>query len=217
MDYIYREIPVSNWQTILVIICLGLLAVAKKVNGVQFSHFVMFYNANKYNALHHNSGKISSLFNTILILFQALSVSMFVYLSFKVFDWQVPSKDIMLYTKIVIIYTVILIFKILIEKIIAALFTIDSVIDEYLLYKISWRNFVALILLPVTIVFMYSVQLTKVLFISILVSVLLGNIVVYSFYYKKNEKTILNNKFYFILYLCTLEIAPYFILYKLIN
>ncbi|WP_304138277.1 DUF4271 domain-containing protein [Mesonia mobilis] len=32
--------------------------------------------------------------------------------------------------------------------------------------------------------------------------------------YRKNQSLITGNWFYFILYLCTLEIAPYFILYK---
>ena len=217
MEYILREITSTNWLTILIIACLALLVVAKSVNTVRFSDFIMLFSNSKYIISHQKLNKLSSLFNAVLLLFQVVSVSLFLYLCFDVFEWKVTSGEITLYFKILIIYTVIVICKLLIEKIIATIFSIDSIIDAYLFYKVSYRNFMGVILLPVNILFIYTVQPSKIAFIILLVLLMILNTIVLISFYKKNEIVILNYLFYFILYLCALEIAPYFILYKLIS
>ncbi len=217
MDFILREIPATNWQTILIITCLVLLVVAKGINTVFFSDFMLLFTTNKYIISYQKINKLSSLFNATLILFQVLSISLFLYVCFDVFEWKVPPNEITLYTKIAIIYTVVVICKILVEKIIGAIFSIDAIIDEYLFYKISYRNLMAVILLPVAIIFIYSLPPSKSAFIILFVLLAIVNCILLFSFYKKNEKIIFNYFFYFILYLCTLEIAPYFIVYKLIN
>ncbi len=217
MEYIVREITSTNWLTILIMVCLMLLAIAKGVNTFRFSDFTMLLSNNKYIISHQKQNKLSTLFNAILLLFQVASVSLFIYLCFGVFKWEVAPNEITLYFKIAILYTVIVVFKLLIEKIIATIFSIDSIIDEYLFYKVSYRNFMGFILLPVNIIFIYAIQPSEIVFITLLISLSILNIIVLISYYKKNESIILNYLFYFILYLCALEIAPYFILYKLIS
>ncbi|WP_109434376.1 MULTISPECIES: DUF4271 domain-containing protein [Aquimarina] len=217
MEYILREITPTNWLTILIMACLMLLVTAKGVNTLRFSDFIMLLGNNKYIISNQKQNKLSSLFNAILLLFQVVSVSLFIYLCFDVFKWNVAPNEITLYFKIAILYTVIVVCKLLIEKIIAAIFSIDSIIDEYLFYKVSYRNFMGVILLPVNIIFIYAVHPSKIAFIILLISLSILNIIVLVSFYKKNENVILNYLFYFILYLCALEIAPYFILYKLIS
>ncbi|WP_103865072.1 DUF4271 domain-containing protein [Aquimarina sp. I32.4] len=217
MNFITREIAHINWLTILIVICLLLLAIAKRVNSLRFSDFTMLLSNNKYIISHQKPNKLSSLFNAILLLFQIASVSLFIFLCFDTFEWQVIPSQITLYFKITIIYTVVVICKLLIEKIIATIFSIDSIIDEYLFYKVSYRNFMGVILLPTNILFIYALQPSKIAFIILLILLVILNTIVLFSFYKKNESIILNHMFYFILYLCALEIAPYFILYKLIS
>ncbi|WP_025743404.1 DUF4271 domain-containing protein [Aquimarina pacifica] len=217
MDFILREIPSTNWQTILIVACMSLLAIARGVNVLLFSDFIMLFNTNKYIISHQKINKLSSLFNSLLVLFQVLSISLFLYLCFDVFGWQVAPNESTLFIKIAIIYTVVVVCKILIEKIIGAIFSIDDLIDEYLFYKISYRNLLGVILLPIVVVFTYTLPPSKPVFLVLFVLLGIGNSVLLVSFYKKNEKIIFNYMFYFILYLCTLEIAPYFILYKLIN
>ncbi|WP_062056771.1 DUF4271 domain-containing protein [Aquimarina longa] len=217
MEFILREITSTNWLTAIIIVCLILLVIAKKVNALRFTDFIMLFSNSKYILSHQKSNKLSSLFNSILLLFQIISISLFLYLCFDVFKWQVTSDELTLYFKISIIYTVIIICKLLIEKIIATIFSIDSVIDDYLFHKVSYRNFMGVLLLPINIICIYTLQPSRILFIVLIILLILVNIITLFSFYKKNENIILNQLFYFILYLCTLEIAPYFILYKLIG
>lgn len=217
MEFILREISSTNWLTILIVAGLFLLATAKTVNAVRFSDFMMLLTNNKYILSSQKVNKLSSLFNVILLLFQIISVSVFIYLCFKVFKWQVAASEITLYVKIVILYTVIVVCKLLVEKIIATIFSIDPIIDLYLFYKVSYRNYLGVLLLPVNILFIYGLQGSKITFVVLLVSLISINIIMLFSFYRKNQNIILNHIFYFILYLCALEIAPYFVLYKLIS
>ncbi len=216
MELSTREIISTNWLTILIVVSLSLLAIARAINTHRFSDFISLISNNKYIIYYQKPNKLSSIFNITLLLAQIASVSLFLYLCFDVFEWQVMPSQITLYFKICIIYAVIIICKLLIEKIIATVFSIDSVVDEYLFYKISYRNYMGVLLLPINIVFIYTVQPSKIVFMILLIILAILNVIVLTSYYKKNESIILNHMFYFILYLCALEIAPYFILYKLI-
>ncbi|WP_378179308.1 DUF4271 domain-containing protein [Aquimarina sp. SS2-1] len=217
MEIITREIISTDWITIVLLVCFTLLAVAKLLNSVRFSEFVMLFNTNKYVVLNQKGNKLSSLFNGILILVQILSVSLFIHLCIDVLEWQIHHIDIVLYFKIASLYFFVLIGKVLVEKIISTIFSIETLIEDYLFYKISYRNFLGVILLPLNLLFIYTAKPSKIVVIILVLSLLILNLIVLFSVYKKNEKVILNHSFYFILYLCALEIAPYFILYKLIR
>jgi len=216
MEIIYREITATNWVIIIIIACFVLLTIAKTINPIRFADFILLFHTNKYIVLNQKSNKLSSPFNGILLIVQILSVSLFIYVVSTIFDLQTESKEEILFFKIATLYLVVLICKILIEKIVASIFSIESVINDYLFYKISYRNFLGVLLLPFNLLFIYTLTPSRITLTIVLLSILTLNLIVLFSIYKKNEKIILNQLFYFILYLCTLEIAPYFVLYKLI-
>ncbi|KAA1243178.1 DUF4271 domain-containing protein [Aquimarina sp. RZ0] len=214
MEIITREITATNWITIVILICCLLLAIAKTIDTVRFSDFVLLFNTNKYIVLTPKGSKLSTLFNGILIAVQILSASLFIYVCIDILGSR--NNDMILFFKITTLYLLVLICKMLIEKIIATIFSIESLIEEYLFYKISYRNFLGVTLLPLNLLFVYTIKPSMNVLIFTLVLLLILNLIILFSIYKKNENIILNNLFYFILYLCALEIAPYFILYKLI-
>ncbi|WP_366142673.1 DUF4271 domain-containing protein [uncultured Aquimarina sp.] len=216
MEVITREIISTDWITIVILMCFVLLATAKLMNSARFSEFVMLFNTNKYIVLNQKGNKLSTFFNGILVLVQVLSVSLFVYLCLDVLQWQSDTVDMILYLKIASLYLFVLICKILVEKIISTIFSIEILIEDYLFYKLSYRNFLGVILLPFNLLFIYTAKPSKIVLIALIVSLLVLNLIILFSVYKKNENIILNHSFYFILYLCALEIAPYFMLYKLI-
>ncbi|WP_344926308.1 DUF4271 domain-containing protein [Aquimarina addita] len=216
MEIITRDITSTNWITIVMLICLALLATARLANTVRFSEFLLLFNTNKYIFVHQKGSKLSTIFNGILMLVQVLSVSLLIYICFEVLNWQKETINMILFLKIATFYLVVLVCKMLVEKIVATIFSIEPIIEEYLFYKISYRNFMGMLLLPLHLVFFYTIKPTAIILFIILGLLLLSNLIMLFFIYRKNEKIILNNLFYFILYLCALEIAPYFILYKII-
>lgn len=215
MEVITREIITSDWITIIFLVCFTLLATAKLMNSILFHEFTMLFNTNKYVVLNHKGNKLSTAFNAILIVVQILSVSLFAYLCIETFQWKSNELNMLFYFKITLFYLFVFLCKILIEKIVSIVFSIESLIDDYLFYKISYRNFLGVILLPLNLLFVYTEKPSKIILFIIIGSLVLLNLVTLFSAYKRNENIILKNLFYFILYLCTLEIAPYFMLYKL--
>ncbi|WP_378186308.1 DUF4271 domain-containing protein [Aquimarina sp. W85] len=215
MQSLTREILSNDWITILLIANLALLALAKMFNSYHFSNFLLLFNTNKYILMHQKHTNLSTAFTIAITCMQCLVFSMLIYFISITFGWQINPYQPYQYLQILIAYSTILISKILIEKIIGIVFNIDTVINSYIFHKLTYRNFLAVLLLPLLFLFSYTITLnptTTYLIIGVLA--LLQVITLISFY-KKNENLIFNHLFYFILYLCALEFGPYFILYKL--
>jgi len=216
MKIITREIISTDWITIVILTCVILLATAKILNTVRFSEFMMLFSNNKYTVLNQKVNKLSTWFNALLTLVQVLSISLFIFLYANTAQWASEGTDLDLYLKISSLYLFILVCKILVEKIISTIFSIETLIDDYVFHKISYRNFLGVILLPLNLIFVYTTKPSKIILIILIILLLFLNLIVLFSIYKKNENIILNHKFYFILYLCALEIGPYFILYRLV-
>jgi hypothetical protein len=107
--------------------------------------------------------------------------------------------------------------KLIIGVIIGSVFEIKNISLSHVFQQISTLNILGVILLPFNALAVFSFPKQPLLFgviftISCLIifSGLLKSI-------KSYQKLLINNLFYFILYLCTLEIGPYVILCKLFS
>ena len=217
MEPITREIISNNWITIILTLNLIVLVFAKVANPLKFADFTGLFSSNKFVLFNQKGNQLSSIFNVFLILMQALSISTFLFICIKVFELMDIKNDWIVFLKVFSFYLAFVVCKVLVEKIIGAIFSIDNLLDDYLFYKLSYRNFFGLILLPFNIIFIYTAEPSKIFIMIFIAAILLFNVIVMISAYKKNENLILNNLLYFILYLCALEIAPYFIVYKVLR
>ncbi|WP_317164178.1 DUF4271 domain-containing protein [Psychroflexus aurantiacus] len=148
-----------------------------------------------------------------------LFVSSLLGLSFFIFIiLNEGAFEIMIYLQILLLVTIILLSKYLIEKIVGDLFELDQLIAKYLFYKQSILSWLSLFLLFPVGLFLYFQDIDKptLIMISIGVSVLVYVFKLFSFV-SLYQKHILAYWFYFILYLCAFEIAPYLIIFKVIK
>ncbi len=103
--------------------------------------------------------------------------------------------------------------KYFVEKIIAVCFNAEDFAEQYNLVKVSYRSFLGLILFPVIAILFYN-QFNVPYFLWIVVGLfLIFNGILFIMLLKNYQKLFSKFLFYFILYLCTFEIAPYVILY----
>ena len=102
--------------------------------------------------------------------------------------------------------------KIILDLIIGKLFSTSELMKNYVWQKLVYRNSLGILLLLFNFLIAYSIfdeYFMSLIFIYISLVFLL-----YSYYsiYFSMKKVIIKNWFYFILYLCTLEIIPYYYL-----
>ncbi len=203
-------------MTLLVFACFVLMAVAKLLNSQRFNEFIFLIVSNKYFLVQGKNTEIFKPFNVLLLLVQILSVSLFLFLLSTHFFESVTLQNTIIFIQITGFFTVFIGLKFYIEKLIANLFSIDSYINQYLYHKLTYRNLIAILLLVINMLFMYAINADTLAFTLVLVIVLLLNLVSLFYSYKTYEKLISKHLFYFILYLCALEISPYFIIYKIV-
>jgi len=209
-----REIISNEWYTILFVFCLSILAMAKYVFSVRFNDFLLLVGKSKYLKIYAKDQKFIDQFDALLFINLIISFSLFCFLGYSTFVDGI-SFSIGLYLKFLLGVGAILLIKILLERLIGSLFGIDELMDSYLFQKTNYKNYSGLLLLPINILLVFTIPLNANVFYVIFWLLFIINLIGFITSFKTHQKTIINNIFYFILYLCALEIAPYVILYKL--
>ena len=199
-----------DWVTLIMVGCIVVIAILKVIYPKRFEDFIRLPVSNYYFLAKGKSEELRHPFSILLFLIQLISISLFVYLFFL----EKGKATVLLFFQILSAVFIFIIVKTSIEKMIGAIFSIKNIIDQYIYEKLSYRNFISLLLIIANLIFYFSVKPdlnTLLIFTGIL---FLINILILFYSYKKYRSLIFSNFFYFLLYLCALEISPYLILYK---
>lgn len=214
MEFSERLIASTDWATYLLVSCFVLFALSKYFYPKRFHEFSLLPITNQYFFVHGKNDELNHPFNMMLFVAQIISVSIFVFLLFSVFNPSEVQKNEWLFLQICTAYSVFVLVKFSLEKIVANIFSLDVLMNNYLYQKLSYRNFLGILFFIGNVFFLYVFPPTVIAIAIFGGFVLAMNAIALLYSYKKNGKLILGNFFYFIVYLCALEISPYIILYK---
>ena len=209
-----REIISNEWYVIFFVLCLSILALAKRSFSTRFNDFLLLVGKSKYLKIYARDQKFIDQFDALLFINLIISLSLFCFLGYSTFIDSIPF-NLGAFLKILLGIGSIILIKILLERLIGSLFGIDTLMDSYLFQKTNYKNYTGLLLLPINILLVFTIPLSVNVFYVIFGLIFIINLIGFITSIKTHQKTIINNIFYFILYLCALEIAPYVILYKL--
>ena len=207
-----RVLDSNDWVTVLFVLMLVLLALCKTLFENRFTDFIRLLVSDKYLKIYKDSSHLWSGFTLILFVVQMLSISFFVLLCLHQF-YAVNKADGIVYIQLFTYSSVFVLAKFLIDKIIATAFSMEEFADQFNLQKASYRNYIALLLFPVNVVLYYNRSPPDLLFNILIFLILTANLFTYLTSLKKHQNLLVGKLFYFILYLCALEIAPYYFLY----
>ncbi|WP_370477730.1 DUF4271 domain-containing protein [Tamlana flava] len=208
-----RNIVSNELFTVLIVVGLVVVAIAKLTSPKRFDDFVLVLGNDKYLKIYSRDQKFFDKFDALLFGNLILSVSLFCFISIRlIFGTNSLSLNSMFQLAFAI--AAFILIKVLVERLIGSLFEIDKLVDQYIFQKISFKNFLGLVLLPINALLLYSFEPNKTIIYSIIGLLLSLNIIGLISSLKANQSLLKHNLFYFILYLCALEIAPYVILYK---
>jgi len=211
-----RELISNEWLTILIVLCISILAFVKATFSNRFYDFLWVIGNSKYLKIYSRNQKFFDLFDGFLFLNLIISLSLFCFIWYNTFFASI-TFDLFLFLKFLLGIGAIILIKILLERLVGSLFDIDSLIDSYVFQKTNYKNYIGLVLLPINILLIFAVYPSKTILYIVISILFIINLVGFMTSFKMHQKLILNNLFYFILYLCALEIAPYIILYEVLN
>ena len=207
-----RIIENKDWATFLFVFTFALIAFTKSVYENRFGDFMNLLFSDKYSKVYRDSSNIKSTFTVALFIAQLISFAFFIQLTLNLFGFA-SKTDWLLFIQITTSLTFFIFAKYLIEKIIATSFNIEEFAEQFNLQKVTYRTYIGLLILPINIILFYYDTFSTNIPLIIIAIILIMNTLTYLISIKKYQKLILGKLFYFILYLCTLEIAPYFFMY----
>ncbi len=217
MEALERYSTSNDLLTMVIVLILILLVISKKLYETRFEDFISLFTSGKYLVIKSREHKALFGFNLLMLAIHILSISLLIFAIYRVLIIPDTGQTGVIFLRILTAYGFFVLMKMIIEKIIANIFDIDDTAENYLFHKHTYRNFLSLLILPLSIFLIYTSFPGKAILYFLAVVFILG--LTYSFYnvIKKNQNLITRDWFYFILYLCALEITPYVILYKLIT
>ncbi|THD69084.1 DUF4271 domain-containing protein [Robertkochia marina] len=213
MNEILRNTQLLTAETLLLFTGLLCITLAKVFDEQRFQSFLSIIFNYRYLKLYSKEkNQTQHWFNIVLFIPQLIIFSLIIREAAIYFNLA-PGSNI--YVIICFLFLFIL-FKYYVEKIISTIFEITEFTESFQFHKLTYRNYSAMILLPFVAYYIFSGLPQDILIIVITGLFILLNIMCLALTLINHQNSIARHLFYFILYLCALEIAPYLILTNLL-
>tara|TARA_B110000967_G_C18876495_1_gene558604 strand:- start:1865 stop:2518 length:654 start_codon:yes stop_codon:yes gene_type:complete len=211
-----RDVLFNDWYTIIIVVSLALIVSAKLLDINRFSDFLKLIGNSNYLRIYFKNHKFLDPFDILLFLNFCINAVLIGILTYSIFvdntelNWQ-------LFLRFLLIFIGSVLLKILVELGLGSLFDIKKLFHSYVVQQVSFLNFLGVILVPLNSLLIFGVPNNRTVLVGILI--ISGLILFVGFVrsIKFYQKQLINNFFYFILYLCTLEFGPYILICKLFS
>jgi hypothetical protein len=219
MEPILRNINSFDWITLLLFGSLLFIVVAKTTFYNRFINFIILPFNNKYIFMYNKKEKLVNWFHVFFTIFLVINFSLFLFLSWKTFYGPDISSDLNPFVYPVILGAVLfyLILKVFLQLTNGFIFSSTKVITEFVFKKLSYLNYSSIIMFIANVMLSFVMKDSKEIIYLAFFLILLINVIGWATLLRNHQKFIANNFFYFILYLCALEIAPWIILGSYLN
>ncbi len=207
-----RVIEQKDWAFVLFLLALVMIGVVRNNFENRFSDFMRLFFSDKYAKIYKDGSLIMSWFTVILFIVQLIVFSFFIQILLTFYGFGTRT-DWVIFVQIFTFLTIFVLSKFLFEKIIATTFDIEDFVEQYNMFKVSYRSYFAVLLIPFCVLCFYNVNIPDWIYYGVILTFLLMNVLVYAKLLKIYQTLLIGNLIYFILYLCTLEIAPYYFIY----
>ena len=200
------DFPIQNWVKIIIILGTVLMLFSRLYIGDRFQYLFSFWNIHRY--FHYKSGETISLFtpnNIIMFFLRILTTSLFLFMLFRD-KYLTDQKEF--FIKLCIGLSVLLLLKFIIENIFSLIFKFKKKLNEVNRYRIGIKNLFSVHLYFFLIIMIFGdLPLENIYTISITLFLIYNGIYL-KFILNKYLINGLKALVYFILYICTFEIAP---------
>ena len=212
MEPLLRNIVVMDWITILIFVSLLFVVLAKGVFYTRFLNFIILPFNNKYIFMYNKKEKLLNWFNLFFGLFLIINFSLFLYLGRNILFEPSQNSVIVVFPLILASLVLFLFIKLALQMGNSFIFGTQKTISEVIFKKLSYFNYSGLIMFVSNIILTYIAIGSKAVFYVAFLLILLVNVIGWITIIRNHQKFITGNFFYFILYLCALEIAPFILI-----
>lgn len=212
MELIERVQTNTDWAIYIFMGCFLIVAVVKTVFEKRFYDFLYLPANNKYLKIYRENFSATDRFSLPLSVVQLLSYSLFIHLIFSFYGIlnKTYFDD---FLKILGAISAFVLLKFILERVIAFLFEIDDFYKNLFFQRSAYKIYSGLFFLILSFVLFYVKTPENYINTALLIIFLGIYFLIHVFSLKSFRKEIRDNLFYFILYLCALEIIPFYLAY----
>ena len=200
------DFPIQNWIKTIIILGTILILFSRLYIGNRFQYLFSFWNIHRY--FHYKSGETLALFttnNVIMFFLRILTTALFLFMLFRDRYLTNPKE---FFIKLSIGLSVLILLKFITENMFSFIFKFKKKLTEVNRYRIGIKNLFAVHLYFFLLIMIFSdISLENIYTISFLLFVIY-NIIYLKFILNKFLINGVMALVYFILYICTFEIAP---------
>ncbi|MDG1778780.1 MAG: DUF4271 domain-containing protein [Flavobacteriaceae bacterium] len=211
-----REFISKDWYVVFCLLSLVIILVAKKNDTQRFSAFLKLFGNNNYLRIYLKEHSFFDRFDSLLFINFCVNIIIFGWIGYQ-FIFGPVAMNLLLFSQLFALVAGVVMLKIGFELFLGYVLDLQTLFNILTFQQISSYNFVGLVLLPVNAFVVFGVDFAPLAIVLSTILILLIVVVGMTKTVQSNLNMLLNNFFYFILYLCTLEIGPYLVLYKALN
>ena len=201
----------TNWVTLIFLVLLFSVFLLKGFHRTKLKeYFFAFFNKGFIVSEIEERASLLNRFSVVLFFFTTGTFGLLTFFLMNYFSQEV-FLEISLFWKTLLFFVGYLTVKRILEKLFVILFSIQTETVSFLTAKSIYTHTISLWTFPILILFFYAALPNQILFgfILFLFVIKLGLL------FANNKNLILSKLFYIILYICAFEIAPPFLLFKL--
>ena len=212
MEALERGFISNNWVTLLFVFGLVLIFVLKLYKATKLRGYASsIYNKGFIEIESQEKTTPITFFHSVFTVFSFLSISMTVYFMLSEYNESENTNffEYIEWSSYILIY---ILGRFFLEFLLMRLLEVKGLLSYFILSKRSYLYSISIGLFLLNLIYFYGFQKLNLLLIGAVVLFGARLLLIIS----NNKNLIIKELFYFILYLCAFEIAPLFILFKLI-
>tara|TARA_B100001063_G_scaffold22988_1_gene17509 strand:+ start:300 stop:956 length:657 start_codon:yes stop_codon:yes gene_type:complete len=207
-----RDVISNDGYVISALISLSIIIIAKTVNSRRFSDLIRVFSNSNYYKIYLKEHRFIDSFDLLLFLNFCINCTAHFYIIYCSLI-NLIEINIRTFSTIFLTILLFLMVKLLIRLFIGYVFDIYSTISILIFQQISTINFIGIALIPVNLLLVfglnYQIEWLIISVSFVIITAVAGMLKTI----QTNLNLVLSNFLYFILYICTLEIGPYIIIY----
>ena len=216
-DFIPVYRPLDSWITIVLVALFLLLAFLRQKYPRRFAELIVLPINDKYFALEGRFPDAKHPFNILLLFCQIMAFSLALYLWGRDTGAPYDHGHSWSYTQVLLTISSFLVLRYALGFITSKVLKLESILAPYRYERMSYHHVISLILLIFITIIEYFPGDTSGVFTWLPWYLLLAFTLATISSVRRNSMYLFKNSFYFILYLCALEIAPYVLLFEVLK
>ncbi|TVZ15752.1 DUF4271 domain-containing protein [Maribacter sp. MAR_2009_72] len=208
MEPINRTILQTDWITITLFTSFICVLIAKSFDYTRFVNFIILPFNNKYITIYTKKEKLFNWFHILISLFQIINTTLFIYFIWREFLNTGVVKNPFLFPILLVVVFLFITLKTVVQLANGFVFNSYKTFNELIFKKLTYLNYSGIVLCIANIFLTYVAIDHKIIIIIGSVLFIAINIIGWLTVLRNYQNFISSYFFYFILYLCALEIAP---------